>query len=119
MKAEEEKHDEEKVKISIIYYDCILTYFSSLRNFANLQDSSIVPYFSENSQDKVGSWYSNPGVGVVGSMGVTGGIGKYLKTRTSTSTDSSAANVARSDDSTKKRKVEEVSNVEFKNFSNW
>ncbi|XP_074579574.1 peptidyl-prolyl cis-trans isomerase CYP65 [Curcuma longa] len=81
VKAEEEKHDEEK--------------------------------------DKVGSWYSNPGVGVVGSMGVTGGIGKYLKTRTSTSTDSSAANVARSDDSTKKRKVEEVSNVEFKNFSNW
>ncbi|XP_042379068.1 peptidyl-prolyl cis-trans isomerase CYP65-like [Zingiber officinale] len=72
----------------------------------------------DQEKDKVGSWYSKPSVGVAGSMGVPGGIGKYLKTKTSTSTDSSVANVARSDDSTKKRKVE-ASNVEFKNFSNW
>ncbi|CAL9073157.1 unnamed protein product [Musa textilis] len=73
---------------------------------------------ADDEHDKVGSWYSNPGTGVTGSAGVGGGIGKYLKARTSASTDSAGREGAESNDFTKKRKVD-VSSVEFKNFSNW
>ncbi|KAJ8498461.1 hypothetical protein OPV22_009013 [Ensete ventricosum] len=72
---------------------------------------------ADDEHDKVGSWYSNPGTGVTGSAGVSDGIGKYLKARTSASTDSAGRKGAESNDSTKKRKVD-VSSVEFKNFSN-
>lgn len=33
------------------------------------------------SQDKIGSWYSNPGTGAIVSGSAGGGIGKYLKTK--------------------------------------
>ncbi|RWW04098.1 hypothetical protein BHE74_00033500 [Ensete ventricosum] len=72
----------------------------------------------DDDRPLVGSWYSNPGTGVTGSAGVSDGIGKYLKARTSASTDSAGRKGAESNDSTKKRKVD-VSSVEFKNFSNW
>ncbi|XP_072979878.1 peptidyl-prolyl cis-trans isomerase CYP65 [Typha angustifolia] len=67
--------------------------------------------------DKVGSWYSNPGTGLAGSANVSGGVGKYLKTRT-TGTDGMTGNDITSNDSSKKRKVD-VSGVEYKNFSGW
>ncbi|CAL9148590.1 unnamed protein product [Musa hybrid cultivar] len=73
---------------------------------------------ADDDHDKVGSWYSNPGTGVTGSAGASGGIGKYLKARTSAATDSAGRKGAESNDFTKKRKVD-VSSVEFKNFSNW
>ncbi|XP_073014341.1 peptidyl-prolyl cis-trans isomerase CYP65 [Typha latifolia] len=67
--------------------------------------------------DKVGSWYSNPGTGLAVSANVSGGVGKYLKTRT-TGTDGMTGNDITSNDSSKKRKVD-VSGVEYKNFSGW
>ncbi|KAG1366922.1 peptidyl-prolyl cis-trans isomerase CYP65 [Cocos nucifera] len=72
---------------------------------------------TDDDRDKVGAWFSNPGTGVTGSVGVGGGVGKYLKTRPS-GTDSTAGNGVGMDDSSKKRKVE-VKSVEYKNFSGW
>lgn len=72
-------------------------------------------------QDKVGSWYSNPGAGTSESRGMGvggGGVGKYLKARNaqahaeSATVDTSAAVVG------KKRKVG-VASSEFKDFSAW
>jgi peptidyl-prolyl cis-trans isomerase-like protein 2 len=68
-------------------------------------------------QDKVGSWYSNPGTGVAGSTSTGGGVGKYLKSRTAGSVDVTGSAGA-ADDSSKKRKVT-ASSVEFKDFSGW
>lgn len=67
-------------------------------------------------QDKVGSWYSNPGAGTSesGGMGI-GGVGKYLKARNapeSATVDNSTSVVG------KKRKVG-VASGEFKDFSAW
>lgn len=70
-------------------------------------------------QDKVGSWYSNPGAGMVESGAVGGGgVGKYLKLRnvqtgSATSGDGSAENVV-----VKKRKIA-ASTGGFGNFSSW
>lgn len=68
-------------------------------------------------QDKVGSWYSNPGTGVSASASAGGGVGKYLKARTAGSADATG-NAATADDSSKKRKASAPS-VEFKDFSGW
>ncbi|XP_027075149.1 peptidyl-prolyl cis-trans isomerase CYP65 isoform X2 [Coffea arabica] len=73
----------------------------------------------DEENDKVGSWYSNPGTGTSGSQGLGGGVGKYLKARNSqvestTAVDSSQPAVS----VTKKRKVG-VSTGEYKNFSSW
>lgn len=73
----------------------------------------------DEENDKVGSWYSNPGSGTSGSQGAGGGVGKYLKARNSqvdstTAVDSSISTVS----VTKKRKVG-ASTGEYKDFSTW
>lgn len=67
-----------------------------------------------SDDDKVGSWYSNPGTGASGSISV-GGVGKYLKAR-SNGTESTTGNCQGQD--SKKRKTD-VSNIEYKDFSGW
>ena len=64
-------------------------------------------------QEKVGSWYSNPGTGTAesGAVGGGGGVGKYLKARNS-QTESAAVDTSL----TKKRKALAG---EFKDFSAW
>lgn len=68
-------------------------------------------------QDKVGSWYSNPGTGTAETVG-SGGVGKYLKAQSSraesVSVDTGLTAVA----AAKKRKLG-VSTAEFKDFSTW
>lgn len=71
------------------------------------------------SQDKIGSWYSNPVTGTVesGSAG-GGGVGKYLKAR-SALPESAAVNAGSTElASTKKRKLG-VSATNYNNFSSW
>ncbi|KAF5736228.1 peptidyl-prolyl cis-trans isomerase CYP65 isoform X1 [Tripterygium wilfordii] len=71
----------------------------------------------DGENDKIGSWYSNPGTGATESGAVGGGgVGKYLKVNNaqnkSAITDASLTAAA----VTKKRKV---SSGEFKDFSGW
>ncbi|XP_021908219.1 peptidyl-prolyl cis-trans isomerase CYP65 [Carica papaya] len=77
----------------------------------------------DEENDKVGSWYSNPGTGTTESGSLGGvGVGKYLKARNApagsgpitNAIDTSLATNATS----KKRKVG-ISTGEFKNFSAW
>ncbi|KAI3903332.1 hypothetical protein MKW98_031986 [Papaver atlanticum] len=76
----------------------------------------------DEDNDKVGSWYSNPGTGSIETAAASGGggVGKYLKTARSSAEAAAVVTDMGSDAnvSTKKRKVG-VSNVEFKNFSSW
>ncbi|KAI4327346.1 hypothetical protein L6164_019819 [Bauhinia variegata] len=69
----------------------------------------------DEDNDKIGSWYSNPGAGTSESGGV-GGVGKYLKARSdqaeSATVDTSTAIVG------KKRKAG-VASGGFKDFSAW
>lgn len=67
--------------------------------------------------DKVGSWYSNPGTGATGTVS-TGGVGKYVKARTS-GADPTAGSGVGADLTTKRRKVEAPSSVQYTNFSGW
>ncbi|ESW28705.1 hypothetical protein PHAVU_002G010800 [Phaseolus vulgaris] len=82
------------------------------------QDKAKEKNLEDEDNDKVGSWYSNPGAGTSesGGTGVGGGVGKYLKARnaqaTSTNLDTSTAVVV------KKRKVG-VASSDFKDFSAW
>lgn len=72
----------------------------------------------DEENDKIGSWYSNPGSGTTDSGTVGGGIGKYLKARNAQAesaaidTNPAAISVA------KKRKLG-VSTGGFKDFSGW
>ncbi|KAG6666064.1 peptidyl-prolyl cis-trans isomerase CYP65 [Carya illinoinensis] len=72
----------------------------------------------DEENDKIGSWFSNPGTGTTGSGTVGGGVGKYLKARNgqaesaAVDTSSTAIPVA------KKRKLG-VSAGQFKDFSGW
>lgn len=69
-------------------------------------------------QDKVGSWYSNPGTGTTGSGGVGGGgVGKYLKARAAL--PESAIVDAGSTESSVPKKRKMASAGEFKDFSAW
>lgn len=74
----------------------------------------------DEENEKIGSWYSNPGTGTTesGTVGGGGGVGKYLKAKNakteSTAIDSGSSTLA----VTKKRKVG-VSTAEFKDFSGW
>ncbi|KAL8168337.1 hypothetical protein V2J09_009836 [Rumex salicifolius] len=74
----------------------------------------------DQDNEKVGSWYSNPGTGTTDGGGDGGGVAKYLRART-TQTESSTG-VTESGTSSiatgKKRKLG-ASSTEFKNFSNW
>lgn len=69
-------------------------------------------YSAAAFQDKVGSWYSNPGTGT-DTQAVGGGVGKYLKARNPQADSNSLPPVP----SSKKRKV--GTSTEFKNFSGW
>ncbi|XP_031107970.1 peptidyl-prolyl cis-trans isomerase CYP65 [Ipomoea triloba] len=66
----------------------------------------------DEDNDKVGSWYSNPGTGT-DTLAVGGGVGKYLKARNVQADSNSLPPVP----SSKKRKV--GTSTEFKNFSGW
>ncbi|CAH9105318.1 unnamed protein product [Cuscuta europaea] len=68
----------------------------------------------DEDNDKVGSWYSNPGTGT-DSQAIGGGVGKYLKTRNAQS--DSNTTLPPPIPSSKKRKV--GVSTEFKNFSGW
>ena len=71
-------------------------------------------------QDKVGSWYSNPGTGTTesGTVGGGGGVGKYLKARNSRPEAATVDTGISTVDTVKKRKVG-ISTAEFKDFSGW
>lgn len=69
-------------------------------------------------QDKVGSWYSNPGTGATDSIAVGGGVGKYLKAKSSQTVAVTADSGFEDNGAPKKRKVG-ASAVEYKNFSAW
>lgn len=72
----------------------------------------------DEDNDKLGSWYSNPGTGAAetGAIAAGGGVGKYLKARNS-QTDSATVDTSLTPVFvTKKRKVMAG---EFKDFSAW
>lgn len=74
----------------------------------------------DEDNDKVGSWYSNPGTGTAGSgSGAVGGggVGKYLKARSAL--PESATVDAGSTESAVPRKRKLASAGEFKDFSAW
>ncbi|PIA29341.1 hypothetical protein AQUCO_06000004v1 [Aquilegia coerulea] len=72
----------------------------------------------DEENDKVGSWFSNPGTGATDSVAVGGGVGKYLKARTTQTGAVTADSGLDGNGIPKKRKVG-VSAVEYKNFSAW
>ncbi|XP_043713673.1 peptidyl-prolyl cis-trans isomerase CYP65 [Telopea speciosissima] len=65
--------------------------------------------------DKVGSWYSNPSSGTMESAAVGGGVGKYLKAKTSLA--EAAIGDANLPSIAKKRKT--IVSEEYKDFSSW
>ncbi|KAF4402035.1 hypothetical protein G4B88_017547 [Cannabis sativa] len=72
----------------------------------------------DEDNDKIGSWYSNPGTGSTGSGTVGGGVAKYLKARTAQAESSVVDNGSAAASKTKKRKMG-TSTAEFKDFSSW
>ncbi|KAH7566700.1 hypothetical protein JRO89_XS08G0218400 [Xanthoceras sorbifolium] len=71
----------------------------------------------DEDNEKVGSWYSNPGTGTdSGALG-SGGVGKYLKAKNATESAADASGLVATS-TLKKRKVG-VSTGEFKDFSSW
>lgn len=77
---------------------------------------SVLCFFS--FQDKVGSWYSNPGTGTQAGAVGGGGVGKYLKAR-SAPIDSAADDGGLTAIATAKKRKVVVSAGEFKDFSGW
>lgn len=73
-------------------------------------------------QEKVGSWYSNPGSGTAEAGTGGGGVGKYLKAKSNTATKDASGSLD-SDISTigvsKKRKTTAPASTGFKDFSSW
>lgn len=74
--------------------------------------------FLSSFQDKVGSWYSNPGVGTTDSETAGGGVGKYLKAR-STQKSAAAADTSLQETTVAKKRKLDVSTRGFKDFSAW
>ncbi|GMJ08051.1 PLANT U-BOX 49, plant U-box 49 [Hibiscus trionum] len=71
----------------------------------------------DEDNDKIGSWYSNPGTGTEESGAVGGGgVGKYLKTRNSQTESAAVDTNITAISVTKKRKT---APGEFKEFSAW
>lgn len=70
----------------------------------------------DEENEKIGSWYSNPGTGTEADAS-GGGVGKYLKTKTTSKADSTAAPDV-GGGQVKKRKLG-VSTRELKDFSAW
>ncbi|CAK7339657.1 unnamed protein product [Dovyalis caffra] len=74
----------------------------------------------DEENDKVGSWYSNPGTGTSesGTAVGGGGVGKYLKARNA-QTELTAVDNGSSTTGVKKKRKVGVSTAEFKDFSGW
>ncbi|XP_059624017.1 peptidyl-prolyl cis-trans isomerase CYP65 [Cornus florida] len=73
----------------------------------------------DEENDKVGSWYSNPGTGTMESGSAGGGVGKYLKARNAKAGSAAAADTdLQAIVISKKRKVG-GSVGGFKDFSSW
>ncbi|TQD92882.1 hypothetical protein C1H46_021515 [Malus baccata] len=72
----------------------------------------------DEDNDKVGSWFSNPGTGVESGPGGGGGVGKYLKARSALPEPAAVDAGLTELPSTKKRKSG-VSASNFNDFSSW
>ncbi|CAM6051939.1 unnamed protein product [Sphagnum compactum] len=72
----------------------------------------------EEENEKMGSWYSNPGLGVAPTAAGTG-VGKYLKTAQAPELPAKSDSFLNEDVSGKRRKVAAGTGVQFKDFSNW
>ncbi|XP_057529005.1 peptidyl-prolyl cis-trans isomerase CYP65 [Amaranthus tricolor] len=68
----------------------------------------------DEENEKVGSWYSNPGTGATDAGAVGGGIGKYYKSRMAQADTTTSEAVT---GNTKKRKATVTG--DFKDFSGW
>ncbi|XP_058080781.1 peptidyl-prolyl cis-trans isomerase CYP65 [Magnolia sinica] len=76
---------------------------------------------ADEDNEKVGSWYSNPGMGMMASTTNGNGVGKYLKARNAQAQAQAQATVdtaLEANGFSKKRKVG-ASKVEYKDFSAW
>ncbi|XP_057481551.1 peptidyl-prolyl cis-trans isomerase CYP65-like isoform X1 [Actinidia eriantha] len=73
----------------------------------------------EEDNDKIGSWYSNPGTGVTESGAVSGGVGKYLKARNAPAESNAAADTGSQGGTVAKKRKSGVLMGEFKDFSAW
>lgn len=71
------------------------------------------------SQEKVGSWYSNPGTGATESGAGRGGVGKYLKARSSQAESAAAADTGPQATAVAKKRKLGAPVGEFKDFSTW
>lgn len=103
-----------KLKMKKMLVSCILN-VNSCRSFLSLNQSFCLFIFF---QDKVGSWYSNPGTGAIESAAVGGGVGKYLKTRNSDAESAATDELLQAVAVAKRRKLG-VPVGEFKDFSGW
>ncbi|XP_021751391.1 peptidyl-prolyl cis-trans isomerase CYP65-like [Chenopodium quinoa] len=70
----------------------------------------------DEENEKVGSWYSNPGTGATDSVALGGGVGRYLKSKTAP-VEPVIADISIPAAGTKKRKAGQVG--DFKDFSAW
>ncbi|GFZ18826.1 plant U-box 49 [Actinidia rufa] len=73
----------------------------------------------EEDNDKIGSWYSNPGTGVTESGAVSGGVGKYLKVKNAPAESNTAADTGSRGGAVAKKRKSGVLMGEFKDFSAW
>ncbi|GFY86636.1 plant U-box 49 [Actinidia rufa] len=73
----------------------------------------------DEDDDKIGSWYSNPGTGVTESGAVSGGVGKYLKARNAPAESNDAADTGPQGGAVAKKRKSGVLMGEFKDFSAW
>lgn len=72
---------------------------------------------NDEENEKMGSWYSNPGIGATETAAVGSGVGRYLKAR-NTQAEAATDTLVKANGSSKKRKVG-ISSVEYKDFSGW
>lgn len=118
-KAEKEKNEDKdivSITPSTIY---------SLSSFSLLSTCLIRLYIYTFViyQEKVGSWYSNPGSGTAEGGAGTGGVGKYLKPKSNAATkDTSGAtdsDIAATGVSKKRKTTSPSASTGFKDFSGW
>lgn len=111
--AKEKNTEDEENVCSRIFEISLVGFFSVPLTSTRFLLTNHVNIFWVTFQDKVGSWYSNPGAGTseYGGTGVSGGVGKYLKARNAQAESAGTAVAG------KKRKV--AVSGEFKDFSAW
>ncbi|GMP27730.1 hypothetical protein CsSME_00003592 [Camellia sinensis var. sinensis] len=73
----------------------------------------------DEENDKIGSWYTNPGTGASESGSVGGGIGKYLKARNVQAESAAAADTGTQAIAIAKKRKLGLAMGEFKDFSAW